>query len=245
MHTEQRKSVRPIVRRYGPEDDLQGLLDRWEGSLPEDQRLGFHRDGPVDAGQYGGERDQIVYVLLEPNSRGGAYDRYWGADLRWVFGCERLGKSVNYNLGSWTAALLDGKTNYEKPTAAWAERQLRRVAVMNLKKVGGSGTADHMGIALHAWRDRAFIREQIRLMTPTVVVTCGSHADRLFRWIMNEAVDAEGAAVEVTRVAGLTILPAYHPSLRPHQASSGLQRLVDRARAGRVAAFGLAEADRG
>ncbi len=226
-----------VIRRYGPEDELQQLFDRWEGSLPEQDRLGFHRDGPVDADQFGRERDRIVYVLLEPNSKGGAYDHYWGADLRWVFGCERLAKSVNYNLGLWTTALLDGETSPQKPTALWAENQLRRVAVMNMKKVGGSGAADHMAIAIHAWRDRAFIREQIRLMAPTLVVTCGAHANSLFRWVMKDALDSENSGDEVTREAGLAILPGNHPSLRPTHAGAALQRLIERARAGRVAAF--------
>src|SRR5438045_940077 len=75
-------------------------------------------------------------------------------------------------------ALLDGTKEYDnKLTAAEANLQLRRVAIMNLKKLGGSGTANVGAIRAHAWRDRKFIRQEVGLVAPTLIVTCGKLAN--------------------------------------------------------------------
>src|SRR5512139_3278646 len=92
---------------------LDDLFDRWELTYPENVRAGFHRDGIIDEALFAEQSERVLFVLLEPNSRDGAYDRYYGEDLRKVFKIP-MPKEVNRNLGLWTRYLLDGVARYER-----------------------------------------------------------------------------------------------------------------------------------
>ena len=88
---------------------LDSLFDRWVASYPPNERSGFHRDGAVHEATYWKERHRLLFVMTEPNSKGGAYDHYWGWALRVVLGEEELAKEFNLNLGLCVLSLLDGE----------------------------------------------------------------------------------------------------------------------------------------
>jgi len=48
--------------------------------------------------------------------------------------------------------------------------ELRKVAIMNMKKLAGSGHANVEAISLHAWRDRVFICREVDLIRPTIIL---------------------------------------------------------------------------
>lgn len=216
---------------------LDRLFDRWAMTYPEPVRAGFHRDGIIYEPTYLSEDHRILFVLLEPNSRGGAYDKYYGCDLRQVFGEESLSKSLNVNLARWTRVLLDGHTTFGGFDGLSAQTQVRRVAIMNLKKFAGSGTADYVGTAIHAWHDRRFIHDQVTVMRPSVVVACGKEVHRLFRWIMSDDRFSRFPDEVGWNGPGFVVVPANHPSLRPANAGKAFERLVNMARTSRLAAF--------
>ena len=209
---------------------LDALFDRWVATYPEDQRAGFHRDGIIDEPEFAQQRRRILFVLLEPNSRGGAYDRYFGRDLRELFRQEPIAKSMTSNLALWTQALLDGRTDYSHLNAEESRTQLRRVAVLNLKKIAGSGKADVPSIAIHAWDDRALIREEVELIGAETAVTCGEVANRLFGFVMGNDKHRLTPGDAAWPAGKLTVIPGNHPSLRPRNAESALGRLITRAR---------------
>jgi Uracil DNA glycosylase superfamily. len=215
------------------------LFERWIATYPEEYRSGFHRDGIVDESIFESQPFRVLFVLLEPNSRDGLYDRYRGWDLRKVFGEEKLKKELNVNLAIWAQALLDGVTKYVRPSEIAVEKQIRRIALLNLKKFGGSGKADYEAISIHAWKDREFIRKEVRIISPTVVVTCGNSAHRLFGWIMKNDPYSE-IPDAVWEQDGFFVLPANHPSLRPKNAEGSSDLLVQRARETRIASFNKA-----
>src|SRR3989344_1605696 len=140
---------------------LEDLFAEWVKSYPATHQGDFHRDGIVHEGLYLREATRVLYIVLEPNSKGGRYDQHRGADLRILWGDIGLGKSFDLNLARWTAILLDGATKYFTPDAEHAKQQLRRVAIVNLKKLAGSGTANREAISVHAWRDKDYLRRQV------------------------------------------------------------------------------------
>jgi len=222
---------------------LDRLFEKWIETYPKEYRSGFHRDGIIDESIFDSQPSRVLFVLLEPNSRDGLYDRYHGWDLRKVFGEEKLKKELNVNLAIWARALLDGVTKYVRPSSVAAEKQIRRIALLNLKKIGGSGKADYEAISIHAWKDREFIREEVRIISPTVVVTCGSTAHRLFGWIMKDDPYSE-IPDAVWGKDGYFVIPANHPSLRPKNSEDALARLVRRARESQIASFNEAASGR-
>jgi hypothetical protein len=189
----------------------------------------FHKDGIVSEESFLQESIRLLYVLLEPNSKGGRYDRFRGHDLRKIWGEIGLGKPVDLNLARWTRVLLDGVAEYPVLDAHSAKVQLRRVAIMNLKKLAGSGTANLETISILAWADREFIRREVSIIAPTLVVTCGASANRLFGKIIMDDPLFEAPPTQLWTHGNIEVMPANHPSLRPLHARSAFERVVSRA----------------
>ncbi len=125
----------------------------------------FISDGIVDGTAYASPR--ILFVLREMNCRS---ERDLCADLR----CHGSGWKTWNNIGRWTAALLDGESAYPKDMpAARRAAQLKRVAVINVKKEGGGPRA--VGSELEkAVREQApLLRREIALCNPDLIVCCG------------------------------------------------------------------------
>lgn len=192
---------------------LDVLFNNWKLTYPPDLRDGFHKDGIIHEPQFDREQQRVLFTLLEPNSSDGMYDRFYGADLRWVFRECRLGKSINKNLAIWTQIVLDECDRLEIPSPEVAERHLCRVSIMNLKKFSGSGTADHQGIQAAAWNDREFINQEIAIINPTVIVVARKANRLLASIVRNEPLLKIGESTPWTH-RGITVVPFYHPSCR-------------------------------
>lgn len=191
----------------------------------------FHRDGIVDEAQFGREKRRVLFVLLEPNSKGGRFDKHRGSDLRVLWHDVPLKKSLDRNLARWTRLLLDGAGRSTwKPTPAETKAQLQRVAIINMKKMPGGGTADAEAISAHAWQDRKLLRKQISIIAPRLVVACGPRANKVLGWVLHDDLQADVPDDRPWRVNGLRVLPGNHPSLRPYQAAGALRRLRRMAR---------------
>ena len=107
-------------------------------------------------------------MLKEPNHSP-------GADAR-----DQLNKGeqhgVWYALARWAVGRQDGFPPYE-PIASDRLRlnaALRRLAVINLKKISGGASADGSEINRFAVRDRALLRQQIRALDPEMILACGT-----------------------------------------------------------------------
>jgi len=108
---------------------------------------------------------------------------------------------------------------------------------MNLKKLSGTGTADYCAVAIQAWRDRAWIQREIKVIDPTVIVACGSETNRVLYWILHDDLYAEVADNQTWSAGTSTVVASNHPSVRPANAPAAVGRLVNRAKDAKVAAF--------
>lgn len=216
---------------------LDPLFERWLATYSPDQRAWFHRDGAVDEEIYWRERHRLVFLLTEANSKGGKYERYKGWDLRVVLGQEELSKEFNINMGLWVHCLLDGATKFYRPDPAAAQHHIRRAAAINLKKLGGQGTAGVDELTQAAIRDRAFILEEIETLQPTCIITCGPKVNRVFGRVSTGNQGFRAPDDDVWRHDGIPVLPGNSPSIRPYQRESCFNRLLTRARSNLIAAF--------
>lgn len=214
---------------------LNDFLEEWCESYAEEERSRFNRDGIVDEDCYLRQTHRILYVCPEPN--GGKNGQYVGCDLREILRCRCSGMPFDKNLIRWTRVLLDGETEFFDPCSddSW---HVRRVAVINLKKLCGGGIADRPAIEKHAWESREFIRRQVGIIAPTLVVTCGDPANKFYRQIVFDDRLLEVPARSVWEYKGVRVLPAYHPSCRPRYHEKAFERLVELAREWSVGAFG-------
>lgn len=228
------ETTRKVIRGTSLDD----LFDEWEQAYPLAARQGFHRDGIVSEGQFAREADRLLFVMLEPNSQGGSYDRFYGWDLRHAIPMEVPRKENSKNLARWARLLLDGDVYMHPATVEATRAALARVAYMNLKKVGGSGTASTVDISIQAWHDRDFIRREIKTIRPTIIVTCGDDANRLLGKVLHDDRLWVTPQAPTWEWQGALVIIANHPSLRPRNAAAAFNRLRDRAREAGLGAFG-------
>ncbi len=142
--------------------DIAELLADWQ---KEYRFNAFISDGIVDEQCY--EEPHILFILRDMNCQ-------TSCDLRRILReTGSNGKTWN-NVARWTSALLDGGMPY--PAAISHDeriRQLKRVAVMNLKKEGGGARANGKELAYAVRQQRARIFAEISLCEPSVIICCG------------------------------------------------------------------------
>lgn len=125
----------------------------------------FIRDGIVDPEHY--ETPHILFVLRDMNCQS---EHDLCADLR----RDGSGWKTWNNIGRWTKALLDGDEEYPQDMSMMSRvEQLKRVAVMNLKKEGGVSriAGNELLEAVHAQHE--MIYEELCLCDPSIIICCG------------------------------------------------------------------------
>lgn len=199
-------------------DDI--VFDKWMSSYPESVRCQFHRDGIIDPVVFSNEEIKILYVVKEPNSKNGNYDKYQGVDLRKIWGEVCLKKPFDYNIARWTKIICD---NIDVGRSfPWDEvaKTMRRVAIINLKKIAGSGSEDREEVCLYSFKDRDFLRKQIQSINPSVIFACGKDGfvARMVWRIMNDEIFCPIRNEEKFCVTGsrgeIPVFGVFHPSLR-------------------------------
>ena len=197
-------------------DKMEELFETWKGRYPVEQRAGFHKDGVIEVESYLREPRKILFVMLEPNSTDGAYDHFFGQDLRYVYGQITPVKGLTRNVALWARAILDGNDQYVVLGKKEIRTQLRRVAIINLKKTSGTGKANLERISIFAWNDREFIKKQVGIISPDIIVTCGESSNKIFWWIVQNNLFSNPS--DKTYIFNdMHVIPANHPSLRPRK----------------------------
>lgn len=129
----------------------------------------FISDGVLDENEWNKQNYKILFVLKEANWENA------NADL-----CEFLlsESSPTYwrtwnNIARWTKALLE-KGEYPRHVSNSDKSYwLRKIAFMNLKKVGGDAVAENETIWDYASADREYLKKQIDLYSPDIIICCG------------------------------------------------------------------------
>jgi hypothetical protein len=150
------------------------LISRWRKLEPD-----LLEDGIVEPKSYFAASKKVLFLLKEPNDRGGGY---W--DMRpWV----REGAKARTwnNIARWTQVIL----SYPVPvkwnaldTIGEHDRRkiLRNIAFMNVKKAPGGGVAVRKAILAASERNAALIREQISLTAPDIIIVCGDPLEKAY-----------------------------------------------------------------
>ena len=203
---------------------LDELFDRWERTYSPDEVEGFHRDGACNEAAYYAESKRVVFVQVEPNSTDGGYSRFRGHDLRLVFP-KLLTKENTINMATFSGMALNGRMPLARLRPEEVESLLRRFACINLKKLSGTSVANAGVVEEYAWRDRQFLREQIGLLDPLLLLAGGPIVQRVLGKVLLD--DRRWKTVkDVWQWRGVDVTPCYHPSVRPLHRPRAIERLA-------------------
>lgn len=174
-----------------------------EAGVPLDA---FWKDGIIDEKAYAGARPKVLFVLKEANS-----DEK--VDLR-GFLRKRLRYPTWFVLARWAAGFLRGFPSYEEigRSRSLLHESLTRVAVINLKKVGGGAKSDPKAINAFAYLARDLLARQIREIHPDIVVACGVFDTLMWLCDFAAAYKVQHDAPIRDRNSGFWVIPWRHPS---------------------------------
>lgn len=151
----------------------------------------FIRDGVFDETSWAAQRLKITFVLKDANWPGGDGNLRENLISR---PHPRNWRTWN-NVARWAKALLEGG---EYPGYISKETRiayLKRVSFLNLKKVGGGPRNNAEELRKAARSDAEFIRRQLLLYRPDIVV-CGGR-DTTARFLEDEVLQGPGSRLPV------------------------------------------------
>ena len=149
-------------------DRFDELFNSWRNSK-EEYSSNFSEDGIIDEKKWNIASKKVLVILKETNN--------YAKDLRALIR-DDWQKAKNYlwqNVGRWVYGIQNTtKTFIPGRSEADAHRNeaLLSSAVINLKKTKGRSNADMNEIRKYALEDADFIREEIDLIGPEVII-CG------------------------------------------------------------------------
>lgn len=138
------------------------LFSRWKAAKGCEY---FISDGVCDEEEWNKQSFRILFVLKEANWENGSGDL-----------CDFLmngGSPTYWKVARWTKALLVQGEYPEYVSRSDKTYWLSKAAAMNLKKVGGGAHANDETIRKYARSDKAFLKEQIELYQPDIIICCG------------------------------------------------------------------------
>ncbi len=142
------------------------LFEKWGNGI-----RGFVRDGIVDFDGYENANIKIVFVLKEPNDYN---DKIVSFKEFLNQGAIKNGYTWN-NVVRWSASILDNQVNWDVLDLLNQEDRafyLKKISIMNLKKISGSGTAIDSEILDSCKIHKEKLIEQINIYNPNIIV-CG------------------------------------------------------------------------
>jgi len=190
---------------------LDQLFLQWKNNYGG-QSHRFCPDGIINEKEYQRANTKVLFVTKEPNHpRGEGFDfrEWYSEDVKYQF-AHRLSEWAHGILhGFPPLSDLDGEDSKARRLAA-----LRSVAFMNVKKVGGSSSANKKGIREAIRRDKKLILKQIQIIAPDVIVGCLGESDLWSLLFEDVKLIESGFDILVASTPHGRLIDYYHPSYR-------------------------------
>jgi hypothetical protein len=182
----------------------------------------FIPDGAISE-EYETSHTRLLVILKEPNDPTGNWARS-GGDIR-DFGAWGGRGATWRNLARWSALLDYPFLSMDEIDVSDQEKcakHLRRIAVVNLKKIAGGRTADMRIIREYAEKYWNLLEEQFKLYRPTLTIAGGVFEILVALRGSNEVLQ-EGLRFPYFEDQDLGVcISFYHPQPRYRQSNRGL-----------------------
>lgn len=171
----------------------------------------LNEDGIVDCDTWSSQSRKILFMLKETNQLSGSLIEFLHAGA--------IGTLWN-NVVRWTHALqfTNGTQNYSDVNSISIDKRqefLRKIAVVNFKKVPGSATAFHNEITEAANTNSPILWAQIKAISPDIIVCGGTkyYFEQTFS-INNLDIQSTSNGIEYCYFNDIPVFFFYHPSAR-------------------------------
>ena len=205
--------------------ELEKLFDEWRKrhisenySNNEISKYNFIPDGIIDEASYMQSSKKILFIAkeaaclkeentIEKNFETAQNDGFWCR--RVVLGEEKRGTGFSTGLALLANAILN--ENFETPEKDISA--LRYVAFMNINKRGGFTSCQPGRLAAYAKKYKDLIDREIRIISPDIIVCCGS--------------DVRTCLSNIDSCKSVPVLEVYHPSYWLVKDTDKLKKLED------------------
>jgi len=153
-------------------DKINALFDEW---IIEHKFNSFMKDGIVDEEKY----ENILFLMKDVNNS----DDNGLDDMRIDVQTSMTSGQTWFNIARWISALLDGKEyaqlvaeieqQYKNDLHMFQHEQLRRAAIVNIKKEAGVESVSDAEIAKYACEQKTYLLKEIEICDPRIIVVCG------------------------------------------------------------------------
>lgn len=156
---------------------------------------------------------RILFVMKQPNSNDLLGEDYRGYNLDTMLGNQNW-EQLLARLFGITHTTASGYPSYEE---AVQQKSLIEVfntqpfAVINLNKQDGSGTTDTESLKAYAHKNADFIRKQIDLLRPNIIVCCGSGVFDAVNEAMGNTAPGSGNWTKYDNTHDILYFDTYHP----------------------------------
>jgi hypothetical protein len=166
--------------------EMNNLFERWEEKYVEPQ---FSHDGISNWEKWENQKLKILFLLKE------AYD-----DFEPIFEHQEIRGNFGLNIARWNYVLKEYFNNpaemisYPDNDDLKGEIDDLGIALVEVKKIDeGKKTSNQSEIDKYAESDKFFLKEQIELINPHVIVCCGTHTSYqiIFDWEAQNAISGE------------------------------------------------------
>lgn len=178
-----------------------------------DEGSKFIYDGIIKEDIFFEQSERILFIGKDPHD-----SKYFGWDFRIEWPKDRKWRHAR-QVKRWTYGILNGFPPFEE--ARWPkENYLCRVAFMNVKKTGGRSSSEYDDVLRHATEFSDLIKEQIKVIQPTLIIGGLSFWLPVWEAIFGKAIIENKVTIEDIDVFtwnDIPIIDYYHPSNRlPH-----------------------------
>ena len=185
---------------------LNELFAEWKKRTGEEaERMCL--DGIVCEENYESANPKLLFVAKEPNNPEGIgfdFRKWWQEEVKYAF---------SKRLCQWAYGVWNGFPSLSEFDAKADELEvMRSISFMNLKKVGGTGSADPEKIRSITARDKDLLRRQIKIIDPDVII--GGVGDSSLWSLLFPGIAFQncGFDIPVARVGRVRVIDFYHPS---------------------------------
>lgn len=200
---------------------LNALFEQWKKDMSLETG-GFVADGIIDEQLFSQANKKILFITKEPNKpnqEAGDFREWWQ---------QRLEGGFSLRIAEWAHGLLNDFPVFDNINEEQRQQAIRSIAFMNLKKVGGGGTAVGSSIIEHVRNYRHYLLQEIDIIQPDIIIT-GISGKPLREELFGKLNwKASGYGIEIAQFKHAKLIDFYHPSSRnaPAAAYCLLERVV-------------------